>query len=119
MAQHSFPFYNTTGVPYTDNILVPKVRWGDGGNYETWDFQTQSGVCLGGISVPWHGAVPLCAAYLPMSPVNTRATAHYVCEVCLWENRLMRAQNLSRAHHTGGDERGNRSDNDLDGWVDQ
>ena len=46
------PFYDTTGVPWTDNILVPELRWGDGGNYETWALKTQSGVCLGGRSFP-------------------------------------------------------------------
>ena len=56
------PFYDTTGVPWTDNILVPELRWGDGGNYETWYLQTQSGVSFGGRSVPWRGVVPFYAA---------------------------------------------------------
>ena len=46
MARHSYDFYNTTRVPWTDNILVPEVGWGDGGNYKTWDLKTQS-VSLG------------------------------------------------------------------------
>ena len=58
-------FYDTTGVPWTDNILVPELRWGDGGNYKTWDVKTQYVVRFVGRSVPWCGAVPFCAAYLP------------------------------------------------------
>ena len=113
------PFYNTVGVPWIDNILVPELRWGDGGNYETWDLETESRARLGGRNVPWRGAVPFRPNYLPSSPVNTRAIVRRVRGVCLQENRLAQAQTLSRVHHTSGDERGNRSDNDLDGWVDQ
>ena len=29
------PSYDTNGMPWVDNILVPELRWGDGGNYET------------------------------------------------------------------------------------
>ena len=106
-------------MPWTDSILVPGVRWGDRGNYETWALQFQSGVHLRKRSVHWLGAVPFCAAYLPKSPVNTRATACRVRDVCLRENRLEQAQTLLRAHYTRGDERGNRSNDKLDGWVDQ
>ena len=111
----SVPFYDTTGVPWTDNILLPEVRWRDGGNYETWDLKTKYGVCFGGRSVPWRGANPFLASYLPRSPVNTCATERPVCDVCLQENRLAQAQTLSRAHHTGGDEQVNWSDDNLDG----
>ena len=31
-----------TGVALTENILVPNLRWGDGGNYETWASATCS-----------------------------------------------------------------------------
>ena len=51
-------FYDTTRVPWIDNILVPELRWGEEGNYKTWALQNQSGVCFGVISVPWRGAVP-------------------------------------------------------------
>ena len=112
------PFYDTTRVPWIDNILVPELRWVDGGNYKTWSLQTQSGVCFGGRSFPWRGAVPFRPAHLPRSPVNTRTTARHVHDIRLGENRLARNQTSSRAHHIGGDERGNRSDDDLDGWVD-
>ena len=30
------PFYDITGVPWIDNILVPELCWVDGGNYKTW-----------------------------------------------------------------------------------
>ena len=119
MAQHSCPFYDTTGFPWIDNTLVPDLRWGDGGNYKTWALKTQPEVRFGGRSVPWYGAVPFRAVYLPRSPVNTRATPRRVHEILLQENRLARAQTLSRAHHTDGDEQVNRPDDDLDGWVDQ
>ena len=70
MARYSYPFYDTSGVPWIENILVPELRWGDGGNYETWYFQTQSGVRFGGRRFPWRGAVPFCEVYLPRSPEN-------------------------------------------------
>ena len=119
MSRNSCNFYDTAGVPWTDNILVPEVHWGYVGNNKNWDLQTQSGVRFGGSIVPWREAVPFHAAHLPRSPVNTRATARHVRDVCLRENRLARSQTLSRAHHTGGDKRVNQSDNNLDGWVDQ
>ena len=31
-----------TGFTWTENILVPNSRWGDGGNYETWASATCS-----------------------------------------------------------------------------
>ena len=37
--------------------------------------------------------------------MKTRATAHSVCDICLRENDLARAEALSRAYYTGGDER--------------
>ena len=113
------PFYNTTGVPLIENILVPELRWGDGGNYKNWALQTQSGVHFGGRSVPWRGAVPFRPAYFPRSLVNMCATARRVCHIRLRENRLTRAQTLSRSHHTGNDEWGNSSDDNSNGWVDQ
>ena len=119
MDRHSCPFYDTTGVPWIDNILVPELRWWGGGNYKTWAFQDQYGVRFGGRSVPWLGVVHFRAAYLPRSPVNMRVTARRVRDFCLRENHLAQAQTLLRAHHTGGDERGNQSDEELDGWVDQ
>ena len=119
MARHSCTFYNTTVVPWINNILVPELRWVDGGNYENWALQTQYGVRSGGRSVPWRGAVPFYPSYLPRSLVNTRATACRVCDVHLQENRLVRSQPLLRNLHIGGDERGNMSDDNSDGWVDQ
>ena len=31
-----------TGVAWTENMLVPNSRWGDGGNNKTWDCATCS-----------------------------------------------------------------------------
>ena len=70
-----------------------------------------------GRSVPWHCKVPCCPAYVPSSPENERARARHVCTVCLWENRLEWDQTLFRDLHFGGDEKGNGSDDSLDGWV--
>ena len=112
------PFCDT-GVAWPENILVPGPRWGDGGNYKTWDLQTQYGVRFGGRSVPWRGAVPFCAAFLPRSLVNTRAITRRVQDICLRENRLALVQTILHTHHTGGDEWVNQSDHDLDSWVEQ
>ena len=112
-------FYDTNGVLWIDNILVPEFLWGDRGNYKTWALQTQYGVHFGGRSVLWRGAVPVWADFFPRSLVNMCATARRIRDVRLRKNCLARPQTLSRAHHTNGDERSNRSDNDLDSWVDQ
>ena len=109
------PFYDTDRVPWIENILVPELCWGDGGSYKTWAFETQYRPRLGGRSVLWRGALPFRPDYLPSSPVNVRARARRVRDVRLRENRMGRVQNLLRALHTGGDERGNRPNNDLDG----
>ena len=119
MARHSYPFYDTARVPWIDNILVLELLWGDGGNYKTWALETQSRVCFGRRSVPWCSDVPFRPDYLSSSLVNTRARARRVCDVRLQENCLEWAQTLARALNTGGDKRGNRSDDNLDGWVDQ
>ena len=113
------PFYDTAGVPWIENTLVPELLWGDGGNYKIWALETQSRPRFGGRTVPWHGTVPFYPDYLPSSPVNTRTLARRICDVQLREKRLVQVQTLSRTLHTGSDERGNRSDDDLDGWVDQ
>ena len=36
--------------------------------------------------------------------VHAHAIARRVCDACLWENFLARAQNVLYAHHIGGDE---------------
>ena len=119
MAQYSYPFYDTAGVPWIENILVPELLWGDGGSYKTWALEPQYISRFGGRSFPWRGAVPFRPDYLPSIPVNAHARARRVRDVCVRENLLTWFQTLLRALHTGSDERGNRSDNDLDGWVDQ
>ena len=108
------PFFDTARVPWIENILVPILRCGDEGNYKTWSLENQSRPCFGRRSVPWCGAVPFCPNHLPNSPVNARATAHRVRDSHLQENSLAQAQTVSRDLHTGGDKRGNRSDDDLD-----
>ena len=112
------PFCDT-GVAWTDKLLVPEGHWEDGVTVETWTLGTQSGVHFGGVDVHWCGAIPFRAVYLPMSPENSHATARRVCDVRLRENRLSRSQNLLYAHHIGGNEWVNRSNDNWDGWVDQ
>ena len=106
-------------MPWIDNILVPELRWGDGDSYKLWDSETLSRPRFGGRNVPWRGAVPFYPDYLPSSPVNARARARRVYDVRLRENCLARAQTLLREIHIGSDKRANRSEEDLDGWVDQ
>ena len=36
------PFYDTAGVPWIDNILVPELHWGDGDSYQVWALETRS-----------------------------------------------------------------------------
>ena len=57
-----------TGVAWTENLLVPNLRWGDGCGYKHWDLETRSIPLFGGRSVPWRGAVPFRPDYLPNSP---------------------------------------------------
>ena len=113
----TIPFYDTAGVPWIDNILVPELRWGDRGGYERWDLETCYIPHFGGRRVPWRGDVPFRPYYLPSSPENAHARARRVHDVHLRENRLARAQTLLCDLYFGGDERGNRSDDRLDGWV--
>ena len=108
-----------TGVAWTENILVPNSCWGDGCGYKLWDLENRSRPHFGGRSIPWSGAVPFCPNYVPSSPENSRARACRVRDVRLRERRLAWAQNLLRDIHFDGDERGNGSDNSLDGWVDE
>ena len=108
-----------TGVAWNGNILVPNPHWGDGHSYESWALSTRYRPRFGGRSVPWRGTVPFYPDYITSSPENARARVGRIRDVCLWENRLARAQTLLRDLHLGGDERGNRSDDSLDGWVDQ
>ena len=113
------PFYDTAGVPWIDNILVPDLRWGDGCSHKTWALETQSRPRFGGRSIPWHGDVPFRTDYIPSSPVNAPARERRFRDARLRENHLTPPQTLSGALHTGGNEQVNRSNDDLDGWVDQ
>ena len=36
------PFYDTAGVPWIDNILVPEFLWGYGDSYQVWALETRS-----------------------------------------------------------------------------
>ena len=42
------PFYDTSGVPWIDNILVPELRWGDGNSYQVWASESCSRPHFGG-----------------------------------------------------------------------
>ena len=103
-----------TGFAWTDNLLVPKARWGYGIRVGDWDWGTRPGVLIGA-DVPWRGVVPDRTAYLPRSPPeNTCTTVRHVREARLLENHLVRAQYFLYAHHVGSDERVNRSN---DKWY--
>ena len=112
------PFCNT-GVAWTENILVPSPRWGDGVTYATWTLGNQSGVIIGD-DVPWHSIFPACPAYLPISPPeNERATTRRIFDALLQDHRLARAQNILYAHHIGDDGRVNWLDDDWDDLWDE
>ena len=110
---------NNSATQTTENILVPNSRWGDGGNYQTWDLETRSRPRFGGIIVYLRGAVPFRPNYVPSSLENVRARARHICDVPLWERRLAWAQTLLHDLHFDGDEQGYGSDDSLDGWVDE
>ena len=61
-------YFRDDGPPWTDNPLCPSPRWGDGGTVGAWAWGIQPGGCYGGVDVPWHGAVPTLASYLPGIP---------------------------------------------------
>ena len=113
------PFYDTAGVPWIDIILVPEFRWGEGDSYQVLASETCSIPRFGGRRVHRRCAAPFRPKYLPSSPENARARARHVCDVHMCENCLAWAQTLLRDLHFGGDDRGNRSDDSLDGWLDQ
>ena len=118
MAWRSCPFCGT-GVAWTENILVPNSCWGYRCGYGRWTLATYSRPRFGGIIVPWRGTVPFRPDYVPSSPENARARARRIRGVCLRERRLAQAQTLLHDLHFGGDERGNGSEDSLDGWVDE
>ena len=103
------------GLPCTDNLLCPSPRWLDGVRVGAWDWWIQPDVRFGGFDVLWRGAVPACAAYLPGSPENVRATARRVRDALLWEHRPARAPNLLNSRHMVGDELVNCTDGNW-GW---
>ena len=112
------PFFDT-GVDWTDNILVPSPRLGDGVMVGDWYWGTQPGFLIGA-DVPWRNVVPACLAYLPRSPPeNVCATTRHIPDTFLQEHRLEQSQNVLYAHHIGGDERVNRSDDNWDDLWDE
>ena len=113
------PFYDTVGVPWVYNILIPELRWEDGDSYQVWSSETHYRPQFGEKIVPWRGTVPFRPNYLPSSSENVCARARRICGVRLRENRLARDQTLLHDLHFGGDERGNRPDDSLVVWVDQ
>ena len=70
----------------------------------------QPGGRYGGVDVPWRGAVPARAEYLPQ---NVRHCAP-VCDNLLWGHRLASAQSLSDSRHIIRDKLINRTDFALD-----
>ena len=60
-------------VSWTDNLLIPEARWGDGVRVGYWAWGTQPGVLIGA-GVPWHGVIPAPPAYLPRSPLENLRT---------------------------------------------
>ena len=77
------PFYDTTGVPCIDNVLVPGLRCEDGDSYQVWSSETCCRPRFGGKRVPWRGAVPFRPNYLPSSLENACARACCIRDVCL------------------------------------
>ena len=55
------------GMAWTDNLLVPEARWGDGVRFGAWAWGNQPGFLIV-FDVPWHGVFPSRSAYLPRSP---------------------------------------------------
>ena len=83
------------GPPWTDHLLCPSPHWGDGARAVAWSWCIQPDGRYVGVDVPWSVPIPVCADCLPQSSENARATARRVCDACLREHRLARAQNLS------------------------
>ena len=99
-------------MAWTENILVPSLRWGDGFTYATWALGTKYGVLITA-DVPWRSIFPVCLDYLPRSPPeNERATTRRVRDTRLHEKRMARAQNVLYAHHIDIDGQVNWSDDD-------
>ena len=92
-------FLCNDGHPWTDNILVPSPRWGVGGTFETWALESQPGGCYigcyGGVDVPWRGAVPDRATYLPWS-LEMRAPLRTVSMKISLRNTVWRAPKVSQ-----------------------
>ena len=100
--------FSDTGVTWTDNLLCPAARWVDGFMVGAWAWGIQPGVFFGRFDIPWCGAVPARAAYLPRSPENAHTTARRIHDARLHDQRLVQAQNILHSHHIGGDERVNQ-----------
>ena len=68
----------TNGPYWIDNNLVPIPDLGSSGTMTNLKWGSRPGRRYDGVSVPWHGAVADCLAYLPRISENTRATARRV-----------------------------------------
>ena len=81
------PSYNT-GVAWTEIILVPNPRWGDGRGYERWDLATRYRPRFGGRSVPWRGTVPFCPDMFPvvwkMRAQGRVTSVTFACRRTVW-----------------------------------
>ena len=112
------PFCNTR-VAWTDNLLVPEARWGDGVRVGDWAWGNKL-VFLIGADVMWRSVVTASPYYLTgIPPENVRTTARRVRDALLQEHLLPRSQNFLSVHHIGGDERVNRSDDNWDNLWDE
>ena len=112
------PFYDD-GPPWTDNFLCPSPLWGDGVRVGAWAWGIQPGGLYGGVDVPWRGAVPDCADYLPGSLENAHATARRVRDARLRDHRLARAQSVLYLRRILWDHLVNRTDYGWDGLWDE
>ena len=112
-------FLRNDGLPWADNILCPSLQWGVRGTYAIWYLESQSGGRYSGVDVPWCGAAPARAAYLPWSPENARATARRIYEALLREHRLAIAQSTSNYRHIIRDKLVNWKDCALDDLWDE
>ena len=113
------PLFCNTWVAWTDNILVPSPRWGNGVRVGDWDWLIQPGFLIRA-DVTCRSIVPARLSCLTRSPLeNARATAHHICDACLRKNCLALAQNVLYTHKICDGERVNRSDDDWDDLGDE
>ena len=92
-------FLSNNVPPWTDNILAPSLRWGNGGTATNPNWGSQPGGPYGSVAVPWSGPVHAMTAYVFRSQENTRSTARRVRDDILRENCTARMQSLSTSRN--------------------